>query len=284
MHYAVSGATGNLGSRVVNELAGLVHVEEIVALVHSMEKAKSLQEKAITVKQIEYSDIGSMTEALQGIDLLIYIPSKTYDVVQRVLELENTLVAMRNAKVTKIIFVSFFADQEKNPFTMSPYYGYAARRLAGSGLAYTIVKNALYADPLIPYLPELIERGKIIYPIGKEKLSFISLDNSAEALAKLAVTPSLRDSGQSYLLSQLENYSMVELSEIMSEVTGEKIGYQPVALTKFAEIYPDDGDELASMYHGGALGMLRATTDDFERITGHTPMDMRTFLSKHYKG
>lgn len=140
----------------------------------------------------------------------------------------------------------------------------------------------LYADPLIPYLPELIERGKVIYPIGKEKLSFISLDNSAKALAKLAATPSLRDSEQSYLLSQLENYNyaMVELSEIMSEVTGEKIAYQPVTLTKFAEIYPDDGDELASMYHGGALEMLRATTDDFERITG----EMRTFLSKHYKG
>lgn len=40
-------------------------------------------------------------------------------------------------------------------------------------------KNTLYADPLILILPELIERGKIIYPIGKEKLSFISLDNNS---------------------------------------------------------------------------------------------------------
>lgn len=282
MRYAVSGATGNLGSRVVQALSTLVNNEEIVALVHTMAKAKKLQDQAITVRQGDYSDVASMIEALKGIDLVIYIPSKTYDVVQRVLELENTLTAMCKAKVKKIIFVSFIADQEKNPFTMSPYYGYAPRRLAGSEFEYTIVKNALYADPLVPYLPELINRKKIIYPIGEETLSFISLDNSAEALTKLAVDPALRDSGQTYLLSQEENYSMAELGKTMSAVTSEEIGYQPVSLAEFAKIYKDDGKELASMYHGGALGMLSEVTNDFETITGHAPMDMKTFLRENY--
>ncbi|MBO0452427.1 SDR family oxidoreductase [Candidatus Enterococcus murrayae] len=284
MKYAVTGATGNLGSRVVKKLTALVEKKDLVAIVHSMSKAKALQEQAIAVRQGDYSDSASMTEALQGIDLLIYIPSKTYDVVQRVQELENTLTAMGHAKVKKIVFVSFFADQEKNPFTMSPYYGYAPRRLAGSDFAYTIVKNALYADPLVPYLPELIERKNIIYPVGAEKLSFISLDDSAEALAQLAIQPELRDRGQTYLLSQKNSYSMPELAAVMSAVTDKTIGYQPVSLTTFAEIYKGDGDgnELASMYHGGALGMLSGVTNDFETITGHAPTDMRTFLQENY--
>lgn len=285
MNYAVTGATGNLGRQIVNELTTLLDKKDIVAIVHTPSKGKKLKEQKIDVRAGDYSDVASMTEALKDIDLLIYVPSKTYDVVQRVLELENTLTAMKNAKVKKIIFVSFFADQEKNPFVMAPYYGYAPRRLAGSGVEYTIVKNSLYADPLVPYLPELIERKNIIYPIGEEKLSFISLADSAEAIAKLAVQPALRDNGQTYLLSQEKNNSMNELSKIMSDVTGKEIGYQPVSLQEFAEIYQGDGDgnELASMYQGGALGLLGDVSTDFEKITGHAPTDMESFLHERYE-
>lgn len=285
MNYAVTGVTGNLGSQIVNELTTLVDKKDIVAIVHTPSKGQKLKEQKIDVRAGDYSDVASMTEALKDIDLLIYVPSKTYDVVQRVLELENTLTAMKNAKVQKIIFVSFFADQEKNPFVMAPYYGYAPRRLAGSGVEYTIVKNSLYADPLVPYLPELIERKNIIYPIGEEKLSFISLADSAEAIAKLAVQPALRDNGQTYLLSQEKNNSMNELSKIMSDVTGKEIGYQPVSLQEFAEIYQGDGDgnELASMYQGGALGLLGDVSTDFEKITGHAPTDMESFLHERYE-
>ncbi|MGL9727059.1 SDR family oxidoreductase [Enterococcus sp. DIV0756] len=285
MKYAVTGATGNLGSRVVKEFSRLVDKKEILALVHTISKAQGLIDQGITVRTGDYADVEDMTKALENVDLLIYIPSKTYDLVQRVIELENTLEAMKKAQVKKIIFVSFFADQEKNPFVMSPYYGYAPRRLAGSGLEYTIVKNSLYADPLVPYLPELIERKNIIYPIGQEKLSFISLDDSAKALVQVAIKPDLRDKGQTYLLSQEKNYSMSELGQIMSEVTGKPIGYQPVSLQEFAEIYKGDGDgqELASMYQGGALGMLSKSTTDFETITGHQPTAMLDFLRTNWK-
>ncbi|MBU5362586.1 SDR family oxidoreductase [Enterococcus raffinosus] len=285
MKYAVTGATGNLGSRVVKEFSRLVDKKEILALVHTLSKAQGIIDQGITVRTGDYADVEDMTKALENVDLLIYIPSKTYDLVQRVIELENTLEAMKKAQVKKIIFVSFFADQEKNPFVMSPYYGYAPRRLAGSGLEYTIVKNSLYADPLVPYLPELIERKNIIYPIGQEKLSFISLDDSAEALVQVAIKPDLRDKGQTYLLSQEKNYSMSELGQIMSEVTGKTIGYQPVSLQEFADIYKGDGDgqELASMYQGGALGMLSKSTTDFETITGHQPTAMMDFLRTNWK-
>lgn len=285
MKYAVTGATGNLGSRVVKEFSRLVDKKEIFALVHTLSKAQGLIDQGVTVRTGDYTDVEDMIRALENVDLLIYIPSKTYDLVQRVIELENTLEAMKKAQVKKIIFVSFFADQEKNPFVMSPYYGYAPRRLAGSGLDYTIVKNSLYADPLVPYLPELIERRNIIYPIGQEKLSFISLDDSAEALVQVAIKPDLRDKGQTYLLSQEKNYSMPELGQMMSEVTGKPIGYQPVSLKEFADIYKGDGDgqELASMYQGGALGMLSKTTTDFETITGHQPVAMDDFLRTNWK-
>lgn len=72
---------------------------------------------------------------------------------------------------------------------MAPFYAYLPPRLAGSGLNYAVIKNSLYADPLVPYLPELIERQNVIYPVGDQPMSFISQENSAEAIAKVALTP-----------------------------------------------------------------------------------------------
>ena len=285
MRYTVTGATGNLGSRIIAQLSQQVKIDELRAIVHTLSKATALEKQGIELRQGDYLDVDSMTAALEGTDLLIYVPSKTYLVEQRVHELENTLKAVKQAKVKKIIFVSFFADQENNPFVMSPYYGYAPRRLASSGLEYAVVKNALYADPLIPYLPELIQREKLIYPVGKEALSFISLDNSAEAIVQLALNPALRDQGQTYLLSQKENYTMDRLGELMTNVTGEKIGYEPVTLEEFSEIYEFDGDseELSSMYRGGAMGLLNDVSEDFRKITGHDPETMEEFFEKHYR-
>lgn len=65
---------------------------------------------------------------------------------------------------------------------MAGYYAYLPARLASSGLEYAVVKNSLYADPLVLYLPELIERHNIIYPVGDQAMSFI--------FAKIALKPS----------------------------------------------------------------------------------------------
>ena len=54
----------------------------------------------------------------------------------------------------------FIADQPNNPFQMAGYYAYLPARLAGTKLNYAVIKNSLYADPLVLYLPELIERQK----------------------------------------------------------------------------------------------------------------------------
>lgn len=49
---------------------------------------------------------------------------------------------------------------------MSPFYAYVPRRLASSGIEYSIVKNSLYADPLVPYLEELIKRKILFIQLG----------------------------------------------------------------------------------------------------------------------
>lgn len=284
MNYLVTGATGHLGSKVIANLINNVGADSVTAAVHTSAKATGLKQHCVRRVACDYLDVNSMITAFTGQDVVVYIPSKTYDVLQRITEFENSIKAMQEAKVSSVIFISFYADQENNPFIMSPYYGYAPRKLATSGLNYAVIKNSLYADPLVPYLPELIERQNLIYPVGKQAMSFITLNDSAEAIATLATRQELRDSGQSYLLTQDESLTMPELGIIMTRVTGHQIGYNPVTNAEFGQIYADEGDgaELASMYAAGALGLFDQVTPDFKTITGHAAEDMTTFLTRNY--
>ena len=284
MKYLITGASGHLGSKVVTELGKLVPKNDIRLGVHTPTKAVAFQRAGYQVVAIDYADISTMMTAFTGIDVLIYIPSLTYEIQGRINEFENTLSAMTSAGVKNIVDVSFIADQYNNPFQMASYYAYLPARLASSPFSYAVVKNSLYADPLVPYLPELIQRQNIIYPVGDQAMSFISRQDSAEAIANVAVKRYLRDRGQNYLLTMKQNYNMVELSTIMTKVTGQQIGYAPTTLKEFADIYRSegDGDELASMYHAAALGLMDATTADFQHITGHTPQTMTEFLASNY--
>lgn len=285
MKIAVTGTTGHLGGSVVKQLISKGHKDELVALVHTKKHAQNLLDQNLEVREIDFQDSQSLEKAFSGIDTLIYIASKTYSVYGRVRELENVLAAMEKNKVKNLVAMSFIADQENNPFIMSPFYGYLPRRLAGTDLNYVIAKNTLYADPLVPYLPELIERHAIIYPVGKKAMSFISIEDSAEAIATMALRDDLLKSRRSYLLTQARNYTMFELAQVMTKVTGKPIGYEPVSVTEFGHIYAGEGDgkELASMYAGGAMGYLGKISDDFAHITGHEPEQMENFLKRNYQ-
>ena len=288
MKYLITGASGHLGQHVVAHLRQMTAEENIRLGIHNLKKRSLFDgfdgEISHLDYQMDYQNPATIDQTFTGVDVLIYIPSITYNLSDRIQEFENVLAGAQRKHVGSFIFVSFFADQVNNPFQMSPFYAYVPRRLAGSGLAYAYVRNTLYADPLVPYLPELIDRGNVIYPVGSQAMSFISRDDSARAIASLAVQPILRDHSQNYLLSMTHNYNMVELSTIMSEVTGHHIGYQPVSLQQFADIYAAEGDgnELASMYAGGAKGLLSATSNDFHRLTGTDPVEMAEFLAHNY--
>ncbi|WP_024747519.1 SDR family oxidoreductase [Levilactobacillus namurensis] len=278
--YVVTGATGHLGQRVVQELAQRTPATTITLGVHTPAKAQAFADQGMTIQKLDYQDVSSVQAALQGADVVIYIPSKSHDSFSRVTELEHVLTAAQAAHVGHFLAMGFIADQADNPFDLSAFYGYLPRRLAETGLSYTILRNALYADPLVPYLPELIERQNVIYPMGDASLSFISLADSAAAFAQVAVTPRLWQRSV-YTLTQERSYTMPALAAVLSQVSGAKIGYAPVTLQQFSDLYNQDneGRMLASMYAGGAQGLLATVTDDYRQIMGRPAQSLPDFLT-----
>lgn len=283
--YLVTGATGHLGSAILNQLLAHVPAHQIVAGAHTPSKAKTLSTQGMTVRKIDFRDEKSLEEAFNGIDVLVYVPSKSHDSYSRVTELEHVVTAAENTHIQHVIAMGFIADQPTNPFMLSAFYAYLPRRLAESSLSWTLIRDALYTDPLIPYLPELQQRGNVIYPVGNHALTFISLADCAAAFATVAVTPKLRANGKIWTLTQDRNYTMPELAHVLSRVGGKPIGYQPVSLSQFADLYNQNGEGhmLASMYAAGAKGQLDEVSDDYEKIMGHPAARLEKVLQEGLK-
>ncbi|WP_143462507.1 SDR family oxidoreductase [Levilactobacillus enshiensis] len=280
MKIVVTGATGHLGQQIVKQLGQRVSPQAITLGVHTPAKAAAFQQQGMQVRPLDYRDQTSIVTVLQAADVAIYVPSKSHDSFSRVTEFENVIGAAEKAAVGHLIVMGFIADQANNPFDLSAFYGYVPRRLAATDLSYTILRNALYADPLVPYLPELIERKNVIYPLGDASLSFISLAESAAAFAQVAVTPSLWTQ-PIYTLTQERSYTMPALARVLSDVSGQPIGYAPVTLKQFGEMYNqgNEGHMLASMYAGGAQGLLATVTDDFRKIMDRPAQSLPDFLA-----
>ncbi|WAA09577.1 SDR family oxidoreductase [Fervidibacillus albus] len=285
MKINVTGATGNLGQKITEQLLQLATDEEIAVTVRNGNKAKQLYGKRVDIQVTDYQSTDKMVDAFTGTDTLVYIPSIVHPNQARIAEFENVLFAAEKAKVKQLVVVGFFADHENNPFVLSPFYGYVPRRLASADINYTIVRNAMYADPLPPYLPELIERGRLPYPAGDGKINFVSRRDLARAIAQIAIRPELY--GKTYTLTGKKAYTMTELAEILSEASGHTIRYDPMTAQEFAVTYDEPkgfGAILASLYVAASHHLMNETTNDIELITGQEPEDLLSFIKRNYKG
>lgn len=282
MKYVITGATGRLGEKVTEELLKLVPKEQVVLGVRNPEKAAVFREQNVSTAKMDYYSFEEQITAFQGADIVLYIPSITHPSEQRITEFKTSVEAAEKAGVKQFMFIGFTADHWNNPFHMSPFFGYAVRRIAMSPMAGTIIRNGVYADPLIPYTEELVRTKRLPYPAGRGAVSFISRRDLAKAIAAAAAAPG-RHEGV-YTLTGPQAYTMEELCELLSNITGDRIRYEPMGVQEFARAYDDGsgfGSVNASLYEAVSMGLMEEVTSDVERLTGKPPEMLRSYLERH---
>lgn len=284
MIYNITAATGNLGVKIVDEALKYIDPENLVLTVRNPEKARHFQQQGVQIKQANYRSEQALAEAFKGTDILIYIPSLTFPSVARIMEFENAIIAAEKTAIKQFIFIGFMADHGNSPFKMSPFFGYVQRRLASGTVPYTYIRNGMYSDPLPPYLPELARRGKVLYPAANQRISFISRKDLAKAIVQIALKKELH--GGKYTLTGPKAWSMNELAELLSRISGTPIVYDPLSHDQFAALYDEPkgfGPVLVSLYQAAAMGLMAEVTEDFERITGEAAEDLPTYIEREYR-
>ncbi|MFI7785237.1 quinone oxidoreductase [Citrobacter amalonaticus] len=226
---AITGATGQLGQHVIENLLKTVPASQIVAIVRNPAKATALSQQGITVRQADYSDEAAFTQALQGVDKLLLISSS--EVGQRAVQHRNVINAAKAAKVKFIAYTSLL-HADRSPLALHVEHVDTEKMLADSGIAYALLRNGWYTENYLASAPAALEHGVFIGAAGEGKISSATRADYAAVAARVISTDG--HAGKVYELAGDESWTLSQLAAELSKQSGKPVVYQNMSEADFA--------------------------------------------------
>lgn len=273
--YAVTGTTGHLGRLVVENLLDRgAPASDVVAVVRDPAKAADLAARGVQVRQADYSRPETLLAALAGVDRLLLVSGN--EVGQRVGQHTNVIEAARAAGVGRVVYTSILrADTTTNP--LAPEHLATEQVLTASRVPFTVLRNGWYTENYTGQLGQYLERGEIVGATGAGRISGAARADYAEAAAVV-----LTGDGHTGAVYELGGapFTLAELAETISEVTGTKVAYRDLSPTDYATalrgagLDADTAAFVAAIDETIARGELETGSDDLARLTGRptTPL------------
>ncbi|MRX65077.1 SDR family oxidoreductase [Maribacter luteus] len=253
MKIAITGATGQLGNFVVEQLKNRVSSDSIVALARNTEKASAL---GVEVRKFDYSKPEILTNALQGIDRLLLISGS--ELGKRKEQHINIINAAKEAGVNWIVYTSLL-HLETSSLNLAGEHLATEKALKESGIDYTLLRNGWYSENYTASIPGAIGGGAFLGSAGKGKIASAPRADYAEAAAIVIADEGHK--GKTYELAGDSYYTLQDLAGIISEQCGKTIPYNNIPEEEYANILKNIG-----LPDGLALGLaswdVSASKDD----------------------
>ena len=281
----VTGANGNLGGQVVSNLLRLVGPSGFVAGTRDPESpfARELSESGVDVRRTDFDDPASLEKAFEGVEAALIISTYAENSVRPRQNL-NAIEGARRAGVRRLAYTSFAGANPQSLADHSYEVHYPTEQaLIASGMDYTILRHALYADITVNDLDETLATGVLRRAGGSTPCAYIARDDLGVSAATV-----LAKSGHEnriYTETMAEPLTGAEIAALMSDVFGREIRYEAVS----AEAWPQYMSEhwgIPLHLAKSSVGSMKAieagefdiSSPDYETITGRPPQTFEQFL------
>lgn len=266
---AITGATGQLGRLVIEQLLKTVPANQIVAIVRNPAKAEALSQQGIVVHQGDYTDQAALTTALKGVEKLLLISSS--EVGQRATQHQNVINAAKAAGVTLIAYTSLL-HADNSPLGLHVEHVATEKALATSGIPYALLRNGWYTENYLASAPPALEHGVFIGAAGEGKIASATRADYAAAAAK--VVSEEGHAGKVYELAGDSAWTLSELAAELSKQSGKPVVYQNMSEADFAAALKSVGlpaglaDMLADSDVGASKGGLFDDSHTLSKLIG----------------
>ncbi|HED5643422.1 TPA: SDR family oxidoreductase [Enterobacter cloacae] len=266
---AITGATGQLGRLVIEQLLKTVQANQIVAIVRNPAKAEALSQQGIVVRQGDYTDQAALTTALKGVEKLLLISSS--EVGQRATQHQNVINAAKAAGVTFIAYTSLL-HADNSPLGLHVEHVATEKALATSGIPYALLRNGWYTENYLASAPPALEHGVFIGAAGEGKIASATRADYAAAAAK--VVSEEGHAGKVYELAGDSAWTLSELAAELSKQSGKPVVYQNMSEADFAAALKSVGlpaglaDMLADSDVGASKGGLFDDSHTLSKLIG----------------
>ncbi len=280
----ITGATGQVGSRVINLLVPYKEVK-LVAAVRSAEKGKPFADKGIATVLFDFDNEQTYSTALQGIERLFIVTGYTVDM------LRQSKALIDQAKIAGVKHIVHLGACGRDDTTVAhwAWHQLVERYIEWSGFTFTHLRPETFMQNMLSYGgKKAIENGILHQYVAGACKSWVDVDDVAEVAAQALLRPVLHG-GKVYRLGY-DAKSYYEIAGLLTEIIGKPFEYQPQAPEVFLQAMKDAGAEMAYMscvydhykrYAAGTIPGADDTFDNFEQITGKQPTRWTDFIKKH---
>jgi NAD(P)H dehydrogenase (quinone) len=283
--YAITGASGQLGRLVIEELLKTVPANQIVAAVRDPSKVKDLANRGVLVREADYTRPDTLSTALSGIDKLLLISSTEVD--GRLPRHRAVIDASRESGVSLLAYTSML-HADTSPARLAVEHRQTEEAIAASGLPALILRNGWYTENHLFALPAALEHGAFV---GAAKNGRFSSAARADYAAAAAVALTAADSaGKTYELAGDHAFTMADLAAEVSRQSGKKVVYNDLPADALVEVLTGVGlpQDLAALLADADVAASRgALFDDggvLSRLIGRPTTSLETLVAAALRG
>lgn len=275
MKILVTGATGKLGSMVVEMLLKSVPAENLAVSVRHPEKAGDLRSRGVEVRHGDFDQPETLDAAFAGIDRLLIV-STDGDNETRLRQHTAAVAAAQRANVGFIAYTSL-ANASESTLFLAPVHRATEEAIRKNGIPYSFLRNNWYLENEIGTVKAVLGGAPWVTSAGSGKVGWATRRDYAEATAAV-----LARNGHENTVYELSGKPITqdELASVLAEVLGREVPVQHVDDATYAGIMRSAGVQeqvvpfLVAIQSAIRDGALDIESDDFQKLLGRptTPL------------
>ncbi|MGW9528182.1 SDR family oxidoreductase [Paenibacillus terrae] len=267
MKIALTGATGQLGSIVVDTLLTSVPAKDLTVSVRNPEKAESLRARGVDVRHGDFDKPETLDQAFAGVERLLII-SADGDNDTRIRQHKAAIDAAVRAGVGFVAYTSA-ANAADSTLFLAPVHRITEEFIRESGIPYSFLRNNWYLENEAGTIQSVLAEAPWLTSAGSGKVGWATRADYAQAAATV-----LSGEGHENTIYELSGKPITqeEFAAILADVLGKDVPVQQVDDAAYADIMLSAGVPegaipiVVGIQQAIREGALDVVSNDFEKL------------------
>lgn len=272
----VTGATGTVGSRVVDTLPD----RAVTVRAATRNPADEYFDSDVDPVAFDFEKPETWGDAFDGVDAMFLVRPPAISRVDD--SIHPAIDAAARVGVERFVLLSVLGA-EKNP--LLPHRK-IEKHLQSADVAWTSLRASFFMENLLEvHRQEIIEQGEIVVPAGDGKTSFVAASDVA-AMAVAALTEPGHEY-RSYDVTGPQAMTYYDVADTLSGALDRSVSYEAPSLVRFVRHSRRLGRDwsfllvMAALYTTARLGLAGRVSDDVQEVLGRPPLSVREWAEQN---
>ena len=281
MSIVITGASGRLGRGVIEAALERVDPHDLILVTRTPGSLAEYAARGAQVRAGDFDDPAGLPAAFAGGRRLLLISTDALG--SRVAQHHAAIDAAVHAGVELVAYTSIVNPVADNPAAVVEEHRATEDRLRESGLAWTFLRNSIYADLEADALAAAQSTGELVTNGGDGRVAYIARGDAA--LAAAAVITGDGHAGKAYDITGPELLDADDRAAVFAAITGAPVAVvhvdderYPAGIAQATGLPIEAARLFATFGRATREGHLDTIGSDFEDLTGRAPRSLRSVL------